>query len=376
MAPAESNELNENQDFDVPNTQRWTDDLDYRFTAGHPLGSILLKLVQDTTNLARKNNTKSMVTNVEELCSAFHNGIRLERAKLSNRFENTVADVERSLMEKELNHHAINSAVMPPTVFSNIPTLTSPQKLTDIMKIFPKASKFSGNIHKDGQMSVIEFLNALTAAQRQCNLSEEEFIDRILHSSTGLAHDLILEWKTNGDDASTIYHSLLVNFDNRMSPEEAKNRLTNFVISKNSNLAKAESSIQLLVGRAAALYPPGESRNAYRNMEGCSTLIRALPPYSSLTANNLYQNYTTRFGRACTMHELFRGLDQYRGMIDRDIKANGSSVVPRFNNNSRLASKNNNTGTRYSSFNNSIEAKRQGGNMRGLPPPPMANRHP
>jgi hypothetical protein len=172
MPPTQSNELNENQDFNVPNTQIWTDDLDYRFTVGHPLGSILLKLVQDTTNLARKNNTKSMVTNVEELCSAFHNGIRLERAKLNNKFENTIADVERTLMDKELNHHAINSAVMPPTVFSNIPTLTSPQKLTDIIKIFPKASKFSGNVHKDGQLSVIEFLNALTAAQKQCNLSK------------------------------------------------------------------------------------------------------------------------------------------------------------------------------------------------------------
>jgi hypothetical protein len=113
-----------------------------------------------------------MVTNVEELCSAFHNGIRLERAKLNNKFENTIADVERTLMDKELNHHAINSAVMPPTVFSNIPTLTSPQKLTDIIKISPKVSKFSGNVHKNGQMSVIEILNALTAAQKQCNLSK------------------------------------------------------------------------------------------------------------------------------------------------------------------------------------------------------------
>jgi hypothetical protein len=61
---------------------------------------------------------------------------------------------------------------MPPAIFSNIPTLTSPQKLTDIIKIFPKASKFSGNVHKDGQLSVIEILNALTAAQKQCNLSK------------------------------------------------------------------------------------------------------------------------------------------------------------------------------------------------------------
>jgi hypothetical protein len=62
---------------DVPNTQRLTDDPMYRFTQAHPIGNILLKIVQDTTNLARKNNTKSMATNIDELCTAFHNGIHL-----------------------------------------------------------------------------------------------------------------------------------------------------------------------------------------------------------------------------------------------------------------------------------------------------------
>jgi hypothetical protein len=93
-------------------------------------------------------------------------------------------------------------------------------------------------------------------------LSEEEFIDRILTSCTGLAHDLVLEWKSNGDSASIIYHSLMVNFDDRMSPEEARLKLNNFVVRRNSNLAKAESEIQLLVGRAASLIPPGDARNA------------------------------------------------------------------------------------------------------------------
>jgi hypothetical protein len=38
-------------------------------------------------------------------------------------------------------------------------------------------------------MSVSEFLNNLTGAQEQCNLSEQEFLTRMLYSSTGLAHD-------------------------------------------------------------------------------------------------------------------------------------------------------------------------------------------
>jgi hypothetical protein len=350
---------------DVPNTQRWGDDVNYRFTAGHPLGNTLLKLVTDLTNIARKNNIKSMVTNADELCSDFYNGMRLERAKLNNKYENTVNDVERILMDKELNSHSINASVIPPQRYSQAPVLTSPQKTAEIMKIFPKPSKFSGNLSRDGHMSVVEFLNSLTAAQKQCNLTEEEFIDRILACSTGMAHDLIMEWKANGENASTIYHSLLVNFDNRMTAEEARQKLNSFSIGKNSNLAKAESSIQILVGRAASMLPPGDSRNAYRNMEGCTTLIRSLPPYSSLTANNLYQNYTTRLGRACTMAELFRGLDQYRGMIDRDIKNNGASIIQKY----KIKPAGN---QRYSSFNITTD----GGNTRQygrpLPPQPMA----
>ena len=42
-------------------------------------------------------------------------------------------------------------------------------------------------------MGVVEFLRSLVAAQNQCGLSEEEFLDRLSASWTGQAHDLILE---------------------------------------------------------------------------------------------------------------------------------------------------------------------------------------
>jgi hypothetical protein len=71
-------------------------------TAGHLLGSILL-----LKNLARKNNTKSMMTYIEKLCSVCPDGISLERAKINNKFKNTIADVEKNLMDNELNHHAL-----------------------------------------------------------------------------------------------------------------------------------------------------------------------------------------------------------------------------------------------------------------------------
>ena len=340
---------------DVPPSEKWHTSTDYKFTAGHPIGKALLKLAQDVTVLARKNNSKAMETNLDELCSDFHNGIRLERAKFNNKYDNTVSDVERALLHKELNSHCINAAVEPPCNFSVVPVITSAQKLSEVLKVFPRAAKFSGH-SKDGHMTVIEFLTALNSAQNQCSLSEREFIDRILASCTGQAHDLVHEYKINGDKASTIYHSLLQNFDSRMTADEARQKLITFTIGKNSNLAKAESALQLLVARASSMFPPGEARSAYKNMEACSTLIRALPPYSSLKANDLYQSYTTRLGRACHMDELFRGLDQYRSSIDRDIKANGADI-----NTFKHA---NNKKPRYTSYKvDSIENKMGPNNM-------------
>lgn len=316
----------------------WSHDPHYKFTESHPLGNILLKIVQDNTKLAEKSKLKSMVTNINELCESFYNGINMERTKVNTQLNNTVTGVEKSMLDRELNSHTINASVPIPHYFSPVPVITSPQKLTEVIKIFPKSGKFSGNLQRDSNYSVVEFLIALTTAQAQCNLSESEFLDRMLAATTGLAHDLVLDWKTSGDNCSIIYHSLVVNFDTRIPAEDAKNKLTTFVIGKNSTLAKAESQIQQWVGRAATLLPPGDSRIAYKNMEGCTTLIKALPAYSSLQAHNLYQSLTAKLGRACTMQEFFRGLDMYRSLIDKDIKVNGANLMPNFqrrNNNPR-----------------------------------------
>lgn len=54
-------------------------------------------------------------------------------------------------------------------------------------------------------------------------------------------------------------------------------------------------------------------------------LINCLPPTSSSQVMNIYNNLSSRFGRACTFTELSRALNVYRHAIDRDIQQNGSS---------------------------------------------------
>jgi len=300
----------------------------YNFTKNHPQGAALLKLVEDLTNLARKTGVKQMATNIDDFCTSFHNSVRLERDRTADIIENSNQDIEMSLIQKELNSHKINASIELPNYFSPTPTINSTQRQLEVQKIFPKQGKFSGT-HRDGNMGVVEFLRSMVAAQNQCGLSEEEFINRLLDSSTGPAHDLILEWKTNGMDSAGIFHNLLLNYDRRLTAEEARNQMIGYKVPRNSNLAAAEAHIVKLIGRAATAMPTGPTRNDYYNLEGCNALIRALPPYSSQQASQVYNNLTAKLGRACTLLELSLGLNLQRTNIDKDIKENGATDYTR-----------------------------------------------
>jgi len=295
-----------------------------QFTKEHPIGAILLKLAKDNTALATKANLKGVATKIEDLCTSFHAAIQMEKDEINNRLNRTTEEIENSIILKDLNSHTLNSSVNPPTVFSPTPVITSPAKLTEVLKIFPRQVKFSGS-KQDTNMAVTEYLNTLKAAQEQCKLSEQEFLDRMLAASTGLAHELILQWKTNGEDIPTIYHNLLVNFDTRVTAEDARSQLNRYRVEKSSTLAKAESHIMLLAGRVASALPEGPSRTAYYNLEAANALIRALPSSSSTVVNNLYNQISARLGRAATFAELSRALNLYRVGIDRDIKQAGST---------------------------------------------------
>ena len=298
------------------------------FTREHPIGAILVKLAQDNTALARKANLRGVETNINDLCTSFHTAVQLEKNELQKQLAKKHEDIESSLINKDLNSHHINSAIQPPRNFSEIPTITSPSKLSEILKIFPRNMKFSGT-KQDSNMSIIEFLNTLKTAQDQAQLSVEEFLDRMLACSTGLAHELILEWKNNGEDIPTIYHNLLVNFDKRLAPEDAKSQLNTYKVPKSHTLAKAESQIMVLAGRIASALPEGPSRAAYYNLEACNAIIRALPPASSSNVNNLYNQISARLGRAATFAELSRAMNLYRVTIDKDIRQNGGDNILR-----------------------------------------------
>lgn len=330
-----------------------------QFTRSHPLGLIFLKMAADCTTMAKKNNVKHMDTSIPELCTAFYNGMHMERDNTVSKIHQSSTDIENSILFRELNAHKQNSAIDPPTNFSPRPVLTSQQKVADFLKIFPsRGPKFSG-FAKEGSMSVIEFLTTMKQVQEQYPISEKEFLEKLLSASTGGAHELIMDWISNGENVSTVFHNLIVNYDRRVSPDDAKRQLAQFLTTKNSSLARAESQIMILAGRASTALPAGSSRTAYYNLEACHALIRALPPYSSQIVTNLFNQLSARFGRAVTFAELSRGLFVYATVIDKDIKSNGNEGMSK---NKSFNGKNQSQKPRYKTFNVSSMSTENGSN--------------
>ena len=297
----------------------------YEYTQRHPLGQILMKLLHENTKLAEKVHLKGMEMSVDELCTNFYNHQLSEKQKINSKIMQTTANLENSIISKEMNSHIINQSIAPPQHFSPVPTLLTARQRADCMKLLPMGSnKFSGS---ERGTSIVEFLHMLNMIQKNCNLSLPEFYEIMLSSTTGQAYLLIHSWIEGGDDPETIYHNLLVHYDKRLQPEEARVKLMNYRAPRNSDLAKVEATIQGLAARAATNVPPGPSRTANYNMEVVQALVRSLPPASSLIVQNTKAEKSARLGRSITAAELSRFLNIYRHTIDNDIKAHG--VDPR-----------------------------------------------
>src|SRR5450830_507511 len=101
--------------------------IQYEYTNNHPMGKILLKMLQDNTQLAKKSGVKMMELGVDDLCKNFYNAQLMERNILKSRILQTTADMEMSIIEREMNSHTINQQVTAPSSFSSAPTLLTPR---------------------------------------------------------------------------------------------------------------------------------------------------------------------------------------------------------------------------------------------------------
>jgi hypothetical protein len=124
---------------------------------------------------------------------------------------------------------------------------------------------------------------------------------------------------------------LIIYFDRRISPQEARIQLQNVRAEKQQNLSKIEGKIMSLATRACSNLPPGPAQSVCFNNEAIMALIRALPASSATIAQNNFHLLSAKMGRACEFSELTRALNIYRHQIDEDIKRGGREMEVKTN---------------------------------------------
>ena len=235
---------------------------------------------------------------------------------------------KQELYERDLNFHTINPLIKPPEAFGIHPTLKTISKNVEAMKLFPQnKAKFTGT-KRDGP-SIAEFIFAVNYAQQRLLLSEEEFKDKLLNSTTDKAHKTIRTLLEQGDNVAAIYHKLIILYDDTPDPAKAKADLLKFKISRKSSLMEAQGKILELACAAARIFTDSPLRRAYSNSEAAQALIRALPPKSSQLVATQYNvliaknAHTTMEAPLFVDFILFLGV--WRTEIDLDIQMNGVS---------------------------------------------------
>lgn len=296
------------------------------FTNNDPMGKLLLQVVKDNIDLRRQAGMAGTNINVSDFCQAFYTKAQVDKNQLDGKFQQAEADIRARIVRNKISSHDELTSHPHPSYFSPQDTLHNATAQAHSMKLFPMGSgKFSGYKGKDneGGVGVVEFLSSLNRAQEVAKLSEAEFKNQMLNSTTGKAHSLLVDWFSNGEGIPEVFFNLITYFDRRVSVEESRAKLASYKAQKGSNLAKVEADLMTMAARACTTLPPGPSRQACYNMESTGALIRALPPTSSAVASNTFHLVSSELGRAATFTELSRALNVYRHTIDTDIKANG-----------------------------------------------------
>jgi len=299
----------------------------YQFTKRDPMGEILLNIYEELTHLAKKNN-KTMNTDIDDICEKFHNHNISQSRKIQNKILQTAADWEQSRIDRELSSCALNQRIEAPDTFSKTDKWRTPRDRADTLKLLPSGShKFSGTHHS---MSIVEYLYNLNQVQEQCNLSLPEFFKAMLASTTGVPYTYLMGAIKNGESPTNIYHNLLIRYDRRLQPEEARIKLYAYTIPKSASLATAESYIYELAEQAVSSLPAGVARTVALDYEAIQALFRALPPQSATLARNTYSQFSTKVGEGISFADLSRLLNTYRYTIDTDIKQHGSGGKQNF----------------------------------------------
>jgi hypothetical protein len=292
------------------------------FTLSNPLGKVLLQLVDDNLKLQEKAGITSSAISASKMCSSFYLQMQQEQLKTRLAMEEKARETESKILVRELESVSVTNEEHLPSYFSSKPKLISSQANIEAGRLFPTRTKFSGSNLPDS-LSLQEFFQLLKAAQESMRLTEQEFTKMLLLCTSNKAHELLSNWIEQGNDIKTLYFNLTLQFDRRMTVDDARHKLLTIMAPKTTDLAKHCALILQLATRASHCLPAGPSRQSYLNNESINCLQRSLPLASRTLCSNTFHTLSSKARRAITFNELTRSLLTLRSTIDADIRSNG-----------------------------------------------------
>jgi len=289
-----------------------------------PMGVVLIDLFMETLEIKKKLGIHQSRGSLKIYCRQIYFADMakkdMEKTKEAGMIAQTSDKVEKLLLNRELNAHALKPEIETPKFFSPSPTLHTISDRAEVNKIFPIRNKFSGN----SKESVLEFLETINLAQDICKLSKSEFLEYLKLCTTGRPNELIVNLLKAGEGLSSIYHNLVAQYDNRPSVSESKKQLNTYRAHKNETFSEVSSKIVQWAGRVSSELPSEEARNSLFNIETYQGLLNALPALSRTYIIDTNSNLTAKLGRQVTGGELIRGLHLYVTSINEDIQAHGA----------------------------------------------------
>ena len=295
---------------------------DVQLTLHNPLGNLFFQNYL-TARMAADSDYEPQDKDIIKFCQQFADYTRTQKIELKNEMreeaERLIEQNQQAKIARHFDSYSTTCGIKPPTIFARSATLLTDQKIKSANGSFPIKAPFKG----EGRPYVHEFLQELNTAQRLINLSRLEFQDFMKRCSSGDAYQTISQSFETGLSIEQVYQSLLMAYDNQISPQAANMKLLNFRATRDQNFSQVTHVIQNLAARASLIYPEGDEKNSAFNIDASAALKRSLPAHSKTLATEQAAALMYDLGRIPKYHELTATLFKYVDSLDNDLRQNG-----------------------------------------------------
>ena len=296
--------------------------------SSEPLADIITALADKINSIIDlKGKGKISLLDIPSIKDIYSSKSAADNILLEKRLEQSSKETKDKIINSQLNTYNLYSLVNPPKSFPKEPALVKPSISYQLLNFFPR-KPYSGE--RDGK--ILEFLNSMCLAQARAKLNEEEFLDVLCKTTSGLAHRLVVNLRQQGEPVDKIFACLVSTFYNGPTSSTARNLLHSLKATRADTMMKLHERILDLSQCASRLFVEGEARKIYFNNLACLSLIQALPNTGYINAHHLtsqiYHQLSNTLDGPPSFSDFTNALIPYHEQLNHAIRLHGES--PRF----------------------------------------------